>query len=75
MGAICLTVAGVFRGGGCEVTLRGGSDRKAGDEGASPRPSSASRLAPSPRDDEFLFIIPCKNPDIIYIHAHTPNKM
>ena len=57
--------------------LRGGSDLKpCVGEDASPRPfreSSASR-APEARD-EFLFMMPCKNPDIIYMNATIARKL
>ena len=61
VGAICLTVAGVVGG----WTFKGGSDLNAGvvESPRPSRPSSASREMDA--RDECLFIIPCKNPDII----------
>ena len=50
------------------MKLRGGSDLKAGDVEPSPRPSRAcsDSRALVVRDDEFLFIMPCKKPDILF---------
>ena len=56
--------------------LRGGRDLKPGvGEEASPRPCPRAGSSREPRDDEFLLMMPCKKPDIIYIKQQRKDAM